>query len=268
MLEITLDPHLIFSTLDLCSSYWQVSMHPKDREKTVFMTPNDLFECLRMPYRLSTATATLSRAISIVLSGLTYEMCLCYFAEVIIFSKDMQQHCECLSTVLQHFRSQYLRFKASKCSFGCDNVVYLGHSFEAWSSHRPLKNQSHSGPSTPFNFGGIKILELAWYYRWFIPRFAIIASPFTELTKKGVKFVWTENTESVLQHLKTYLCSAPILAYPNYDKSFILQTIASDVRLGAVLTQNDKSATIELFLIPVGLSQVGNGIIRLLRRRL
>ena len=84
-------------------------------------------------------------------------------------------------------------------------------------------------------------LGLAGYYRRFIPRFATIASPLTELTKKGVKFVWTENTESAFQHLKTCLCSAPILAYPNFDKPFILQTDASDVGLGAVLTQLDKS---------------------------
>ena len=82
---------------------------------------------------------------------------------------------------------------------------------------------------------------LAGYYRRFIPRFATIASPLTELTKKGVKFVWTENTESAFQHLKTCLCSAPILAYPIFDNLFILQTDASDVGLGAVLTQLDKS---------------------------
>ena len=110
-------------------------MCPKDREKTAFMTPHSLFEFLRMPYGLSTAPATFSQAISIVLSGLTYEMCLCYFDDVIIFSKDMQQHCERLSTVLQCSRSQSLRVKASKCSFGCDNVIYLGHSVSILSSH-------------------------------------------------------------------------------------------------------------------------------------
>ena len=75
----------MFSTLDLRSGYWQVSMRSEDREKTAFMTPNGLYEFLRMPYGLSTAPATFSRAISIILSGLTYEMCLCYFDDVIVF---------------------------------------------------------------------------------------------------------------------------------------------------------------------------------------
>ena len=238
-----LNGYSIFSTLDLRSGYWQVSMCPKDREKTAFMTPNGLFEFLRMPYGLSTAPATFSRAISIVLSGLTYEICLCYFDDVIIFSKDMQQHCERFSTVLERFRNQNLRVKASKCSFGCDNVVYLGHSVSKYGIHAdPAKVKAIRGLAPPSTLEELRsFLGLAGYYRRFIPRFATIASPLTELTKKGVKFVWTENTESAFQHLKTCLCSAPILAYPSFDNPFILQTDASDVGLGAVLTQLDKS---------------------------
>ena len=238
-----LNGYSIFSTLDLRSGYWQVSMCPEDREKTAFMTPHGLFEFLRMPYGLSTAPATFSRAISIVLSGLTYEMCLCYFDDVIIFSKDMQQHCERLSTVLQRFRSQNLRVKASKCSFGCDNVVYLGHSVSKYGIHTdPSKIKAIQDLAPPSTLEELRsFLGLAGYYRRFIPRFATIASPLTALTNKGVQFVWTEHTESAFQHLKTCLCSAPILAYPNFDKPFILQTDASDVGLGAVLTQLDKS---------------------------
>ena len=103
-----LNGYSIFSTLDLRSGYRQVSMCPEDREKTVFMTPHGLFEFLRMPYGMPTAPATFSRAISIVLSGFTYEMCLCYFDDVIIFSKDMQLQCERLSTVLQRICSHVL----------------------------------------------------------------------------------------------------------------------------------------------------------------
>ena len=79
----------ISSTLNLRSGYWQVSMCPKDKEKTAFMTPNGLFEFLRMSYGLLTAPATFSWAISIMLSGPTYEMCVCYFDDAIILSKDM-----------------------------------------------------------------------------------------------------------------------------------------------------------------------------------
>ena len=82
-------------------------------------------------------------------------------------------------------------------------------------------------------------LGLAGYYRGFIPNFASIASPLVELTKKGSKFVWSSKQHNGFQMLKSLLCEAPILAYPQLDQPFILQTDASDMGLGAVLTQLD-----------------------------
>jgi len=99
----SLNHNKYFSTLDLCSGYWQVSMSPQDREKTAFMTPEGLFEFMRMPYGLSTAPATFARAVNIILSGLTYDICLCYFDDVIIFFKSIEEHCHRLQAVLERF---------------------------------------------------------------------------------------------------------------------------------------------------------------------
>ena len=96
----SLNGNQIFSTLDLRSGYWQVSMFPEDRKKTVFIIPDGLFEFLCMPCGLSTAPATFARAIGIILSGLTYDTCLCYFDGVTIFSKTIEQHCQRLQSVL------------------------------------------------------------------------------------------------------------------------------------------------------------------------
>ena len=104
-------------------------------EKTTFIAPDGLFEFKRMPFGLSTAPATLSRAISVVLSGLTFDSCLCCFDDVLIFSKDVDQHCERLTAVLQRFRQHGLKFKASKCSFGADQVLYLGHTVSSKGVH-------------------------------------------------------------------------------------------------------------------------------------
>ena len=104
----SLSGHCLFSTLDLRSGYWQVSMSPEDQEKTAFITPNGLYEFLRMPYGLCTAPATFTRALSIILSGLSYDICLCYFDDVIIFSKTITEHCKRLRTVLQRFRDHGL----------------------------------------------------------------------------------------------------------------------------------------------------------------
>ena len=237
----SLNGNCFFSTLDLRSGYWQVSLLPEDQQKTVFSTPSGLYKFLRMPYGLSTAPATFARAIGIILSGLTYDICLCYFDDVIIFSKSLDGHCHRLQSVLQRFREHGLRVKASKCSFGADKVVYLGHSVPRTGVYTdPAKIQAVHDMPPPTNLEHLRsFLGLAGYYRKFIPNFASIASPLTELTKKDVAFTWNDSHQAAFLQIKQCLCSAPILAYPQLDKPFILQTDASNVGLGAVLTQLD-----------------------------
>ena len=89
----------MFSTLDLRSGYWQVSMDPKDQHKTAFVTPSGLWEFQCMPFGVSNGCATFQRASEIVLSGLTYETCLCHVDDVIVPSSNLQQQCERLALV-------------------------------------------------------------------------------------------------------------------------------------------------------------------------
>ena len=230
-----------FSTLDLRSRYWQIGVAPEDREKTAFTTSDGLWEFVRLPFGVSGGPATFQRAIEIVLSGLTYDTCLCYFDDVIIPSSNLQQQCERLTTVLSRFRQHNLKVKASKCSFGASQVLFLGHIVSSQGvATDPKKTAAVSELSEPKNITELRaFLGLAGYYRRFIPNFASIASPLVELTKKGSKFVWSAKQHDGFQMLKFLLCKAPILAYPQLDHPFILQTDASDLGLGAVLTQLD-----------------------------
>ena len=92
----------------------------------------------------------------------------------------------------------------------------------------------------PANLDSLRsFLGLAGYYRRFIPHFATIAAPLNALTKKGAPFIWTEQQQAAFLTLKSFLCSAPVLAYPALDRPFILQTDASNLGLGAVLAQID-----------------------------
>ena len=231
----------LFSTLDLRSGYWQISMEPKDREKTAFITPDGLWEFVRMPFGVSNGCATFQRAIEIVLSGLTYETCLCYFDDVIIPSSSINQQCERLILVLERFRQHNLRVKASKCTFGASRVKYLGHVVSGEGIHTdPDKINAVASLQDPKNVEQVRsFLGLAGYYRKFIPNFATISAPLVNLTKKNTKFLWRDDHHEAFVKLKNLLCEAPILAYPQFDKKFILQTDASDLGLGAVLTQFD-----------------------------
>ena len=180
-----------------------------------------------------------------MLSGLTYDTCLCYFDDVIVPSSSLQQHCDRLVSVLSRFRSHNLRVKATKCTFGAASVLFLGHVVSPQGIHTdPKKIEAVSKLPVPQNVEQVRsFLGLSGYYRRFIPKFATLAAPLVALTKKATKFLWTQKQQDAFLSLKEHLCDAPILAYPQLDQPFILQTDASDIGLGAVLTQFDKSGT-------------------------
>ena len=116
-----------FTKLDLKSGYWQIPVHPDDREKTAFVTQGGLYEFNRMPFGLATAPATFQRAMELVLAGLTYSICLCYLDDVIVFSNTITEHCDRLKTVLSRFLEHKLQLNLSKCTFAARKVYYLGH---------------------------------------------------------------------------------------------------------------------------------------------
>jgi len=75
------------------------------------------------------------------------------------------------------------------------------------------------------------------YYRRFVSQFGLLCKPLTTLLKKGTLFVWTSQTEAAFQALKKALISAPVLALPDFNLPFIIETDASAKGIGAVLQQ-------------------------------
>lgn len=81
-------------------------------------------------------------------------------------------------------------------------------------------------------------LGLCSYYRRFIKDFSSIAKCLHTLKEKGADFKWTSDCQSAFDTLKLRLTNAPILGHPDFDHRFILDTDASNVSIGAVLSQN------------------------------
>lgn len=81
-------------------------------------------------------------------------------------------------------------------------------------------------------------LGLCSYYKRFIKDFSSIAKCLHTLTEKGADFKWTSDCQSAFDTLKLRLTNAPILGHPDFDHRFILDTDASNVSIGAVLSQN------------------------------
>ena len=228
-----------FSTLDLCSGYWQVEVEPKGRPKTAFTTSCGLFQFTVMPFGLCNAPSTFERLMEMALKGLHWDTCLVYLDDLIIHATCFDDELSRLRNVFDRLRAAGLKLKGKKCDLFKKEVLYLGHVVSETGVHTdPSKIESVEKWPTPKCVKDVRsYLGLTSYYRKFIKGYAEIARPLHKLTELGVTFKWTEKCEEAFVMLKLALTSAPILAYPNVSLPFILDTDACDSGVGGVLSQ-------------------------------
>ena len=231
-----------FSTLDLASGYWQVEVEQSDREKTAFTTPQGLYQFRVMPFGLCNAPGTFQRLMERVLAGLHWTSCLVYLDDIIIFSQNIDDHLQKLREVFLRLQGAGLKIKPIKCFLMQRSVHYLGHVVSSKGVETdPKKVSCIKEWPTPKDVKELRqFLGLASYYRRFIKSFALKANPLYRLTEKGRRWEWTKECGESFTNLKQALASAPILAFPNFDNDFILDTDASTDGLGAVLSQQSE----------------------------
>ncbi|GKC71492.1 putative reverse transcriptase domain-containing protein [Tanacetum coccineum] len=165
-----------------------------------------------------------------------------FIDDILIYSKNKQEHAEHLKLILELLKKEQLYAKFSKCEFWIPKVQFLGHVIDSQGIHvDPAKIESVKDWASPKSATEIRqFLGLAGYYRRFIEGFSKIAKPMTKLTQKKVKFDWSDKAETTFQLIKHKLCSAPILALPEGNEDFIAYCDASIKGLGAVLMQREK----------------------------
>ena len=228
-----------FTTLDLASGYWQVTVHPDDREKTAFITPFGLYEFHVMPFGLCNASATFQRLMNYALQEFLGKFVLVYLDDIIIYSKTFEQHLDHVQQVFTALRNANLKIKLKKCFFCFSNIAFFKHIVgKNGIKPDPTKIEKVKNFPIPTDLTSTRAaLELFSYYRKFIKDFSKIAKPITQLLRKDESFQWGEKQQRAFEFLKEILIQAPIFHYPDFDKSFILYTDASGTGLGAVLSQ-------------------------------
>ena len=229
-----------FTTLDLANGFHQIEMNPADVPKTAFSTDTGHYEYKRMPFGLKNAPATFQRVMNNVLRGYQNETCLVYLDDIIIFSTSLQEHIQRLKAIFDRLRQSNFKIQLDKSEFLHKEVDYLGHKItKDGVKPNPDKIDAVKNFPLPTSQKQIKsFLGLAGYYRRFIKNFAKISKPLTLCLKKGAKLEHSPNFLQSFNHLKDLLINAPILKYPDFTEPFVLTTDASNVALGAVLSQS------------------------------
>ena len=231
-----------FSTLDLATGYWQVKMSPDSKEKTAFVTHEGLYEFSVMPFGLCNAPATFQRLMEVTLRGLARQKCVVYLDDILVMGRTFQEHLINLREVFDRLRMAGLKLKPKKCHLVKQEVKYLGYVVSNAGVCADVdKVRAVQDFPRPQNLKQLRsFLGLASYYRRFIPKFSQVAAPLYALTKKDAPYQWNSSCQDTFEQLKQKLIQAPVLAFPDFSKHFILETDASGVGLGAVLSQEQE----------------------------
>jgi hypothetical protein len=237
----------VFSSIDLASGYHQIKLRESDQAKTAFGTEYGLFMYTVMPFGLCNAPATFQRMMERVLSGLTGECCAVYFDDVLIYSRNIEEHKVHVSLVLKRLREANLKIQWKKCKWGVAEVEYLGHVVGGGVvKPRPEKLKLlHEMPVPTRAEKLAKFVGLAGYYRKFIRNFAKIAAPLYAVKENNKKLEWTSECQLSFEFIRSCLTGYAglsangILALPDFEKPFRIETDACDDGMGAVLAQKD-----------------------------
>ncbi|GJV70634.1 reverse transcriptase domain-containing protein [Tanacetum coccineum] len=232
----------VYSKIDLRSGYHQLRVREEYIPKTAFRTRYDHHKFQVMSFGLTNAPIIFMDLMNRVCKPYLDKFVIVFIEDIMIYSKNKQEHKEHLKLILELLKKEELYAKFSKCDFWIPKVQFLGHVIDSEGIHvDPAKIESikyWASPKSPTEIH--QFLGLAGYYRRFIEGFSKIANPLTKLTQKKVKFVWGDKQEAAFQLLKQKLCSAPILALPEGREDFIAYCDASKKGLCTVLMQREK----------------------------
>ena len=216
-------------------------MDEESKQYTAFTLGSmGLYECESMPFGLCNVPPTFQRLMQNCLGELNLTYCLIYLNDVM-----PEEHLQRMCVVFNHLQEHSLKSKPSKCEVFKSKINYLAHHV-SWKGVLPSKEnlESIAQCPPPDTYTKVKsFVGLVGHYRCFIKGFAKIAVPLYDLTSGDNKDKKSEHVDlspealETFDHLKAACLQAPILAFPGFDKPFLLETDASRRGLGAVLSQ-------------------------------
>jgi 3-methyladenine DNA glycosylase AlkC/predicted aspartyl protease len=238
----TLSGQAYFSKLDFISGYWQVPVAEGSRELTAFRTGNGLYQFRVMPFGLSNAPATFQKLINLMFSGLKGLNLQVFLDDVCVATSGWAEHIRVLDQVFTVIEKAGMKLRGSKCQFGTDQVIFLGHKISRFGVQQdPEKLRALQDLPAPTDVAGVRrVLGAFGYYRKFVYNFAAIASPISKLTRKDVEFSWGPEQQEAFERIKKELMKNATLVSLNDTDEIILKTDACKTGIAGILQQRQK----------------------------
>lgn len=230
----------VFSTLDLKNGFFHVSVNPKSRKFTAFVIQEGHFQFLKVPFGLCNSPAVFQRFINTIFWELIREgIVFVYLDDLVIPARDEEKAMHRLKLVFEVAREYGLEIKFQKCQFLKKRIEFLGHVVEDGKIFpSPRKVEAVQRYPEPKSLGDIlSFLGLTGYFRKFMPGYAKVAKPLSDLLKDNAKFYFERDQRIAFIQLKNLLMENPVLIIYNPGFETELHTDASMHGYGAVLLQ-------------------------------
>lgn len=233
----------VLSSIDFSDAFLQVPLESNSQPKTAFaISGRGYFKYKRMAFGLCNSGATLCRLVDRVIGCDLEPHVFVYLDDIIVATDSFSKHFDILAKLSERIKAAGLTISVAKSRFCMKSLKYLGYIVsEDGVRPDPDKIAPIENYPIPKSVKDVRrLLGLAGWYRRFIPDFATITAPITNMLKKGQpKIEWSNEARDSLEKIKKCLTSSPVLANPNYELPFIIQTDASDVGMGGILVQGE-----------------------------
>jgi hypothetical protein len=235
---------LLFSSFDLTSAFFQTPLTPESRQFTAFSTRTRRLEFLRVPLGLRISSGAFISALCAVFANeIAGHSLALYVDDAILCHSTFSGHLEQLRHIFQKLRMQNLRINPKRSTFARESVTFLGFVFNA--SRMELDSQRFQkirNIRAPKNVTETRqICGLVQYYKRHLPNLAKILIPIRQLLQKDVPFHWTTEHDQAFEQVKDLLLQNITLAYPDFQKEFVVIIDGSKRSVGHVLAQYDEN---------------------------
>jgi hypothetical protein len=229
----------IMTVFDIQWGYYNLRMAKEDIWKTAFLTDKGLLEWIVAPMGLKNLPAQFARYMTHVLWKYLNIFVAIYFDDIIVFSKNIEEHDGHVRQVMKTLMDEGLTLKIKKCAFDTTTVNYLGMIYTPEGLKiQPEKMDAILNWPTPEKVKDVQgFLGASGYVRRYLQNYSKIARPLTELLKKEKEFEWTERQEKAFNDIKKLVEKSPILALHDQELPTVITPDASGDGLGIALEQ-------------------------------